>query len=403
MIVFDRISLLIVSTLVVFGLLSSVVYADSNGVWLNAEDVRAGTFGGDEGGGDYFFPTGNIAIGTNVSNGKFRVVDSYSGSALSQVLIKGGSYGFQEIFSDGLSDDGDVPYLSFHRGNQIGWQQGLLGNDFVIARGSGANTDDLFPDKYFTITDGGNVGIGTIIPQAKLDVRQNWGSELLPMVNLEASNDGWILKVKNTANENQSDKTIADFQNLAGSVFYVSGDGNIGIGTNVPEDNLHISDLGNSILILHMDKDGNSDSEVSSVEFREGSGSGTLVGSILARTQTGRKTVEINSVSMSDLLLVNGGGNVGIGTLNPTAKLEVSGNIKTVNNVLADRYCDENGANCKDIASITGSVTHGARYYKQVDGAGGDHFCNPGYYVDGVNYDNSGDDHIEGIYCREIS
>lgn len=47
-------------------------------------------------------------------------------------------------------------------------------------------------------------------------------------------------------------------------------------------------------------------------------------------------------------------------------------------------------------------VNYGNRYYKQVDGSGGNHYCNAGYYMDGVNYDDNGDDHIEGIYCRRI-
>ncbi|MCA9497185.1 MAG: hypothetical protein KC589_09645, partial [Nanoarchaeota archaeon] len=144
--------------------------ADSNGVWNRAEDIRPGSFGEDEGGGDYSFPNGNIAIGTNISNGRFRLVDTYSGANHSEITMMGGSYGFQEIYSHGLSDDGDVPYLSFHRGQRIGWQQGLLGNDFVIARGSGANVDNLFPDKYFTITDGGRVGIKTTTPLNVLEV-----------------------------------------------------------------------------------------------------------------------------------------------------------------------------------------------------------------------------------------
>ena len=37
------------------------VWADTNGIWTQAEDVRAGVFGGDEGGGDYIFPN-NLLI-----------------------------------------------------------------------------------------------------------------------------------------------------------------------------------------------------------------------------------------------------------------------------------------------------------------------------------------------------
>lgn len=33
-----------------------MIWADTNGIWHEAEDVLAGTFGGDENGGDYAFP-----------------------------------------------------------------------------------------------------------------------------------------------------------------------------------------------------------------------------------------------------------------------------------------------------------------------------------------------------------
>ncbi|MCB9370053.1 hypothetical protein H6501_00470 [Candidatus Woesearchaeota archaeon] len=39
------------------------VYADSNGVWHRAQDVVAGQFGKDQGGGDFSFPN-SVGIGT---------------------------------------------------------------------------------------------------------------------------------------------------------------------------------------------------------------------------------------------------------------------------------------------------------------------------------------------------
>ncbi|MCA9459745.1 MAG: hypothetical protein KC550_04320, partial [Nanoarchaeota archaeon] len=165
-----------ITFLFVFVLFIIGINADSNGVWNRAEDMRPGIIGGDENSGDFAFNSslfvlnGNVAIGINHSLAKFKVFDTYSGSTHSEVTVSGGSYGFQEIYSHGPSDDGNVPYLSFHRGQRIGWQQGLLGNKFVIASGSGANTEDLFPNRILTITNDSNVGIGTITPTAKLDI-----------------------------------------------------------------------------------------------------------------------------------------------------------------------------------------------------------------------------------------
>jgi len=42
-----------------------LLWADSNGIWENAKDIRAGTFGSDEGGGNYAFP-GDLLINNNL-------------------------------------------------------------------------------------------------------------------------------------------------------------------------------------------------------------------------------------------------------------------------------------------------------------------------------------------------
>jgi hypothetical protein len=46
---------IIVSIVLSFTLLTSFTFADDNGVWHRAEDVRSGTFGDDETSGDYTF------------------------------------------------------------------------------------------------------------------------------------------------------------------------------------------------------------------------------------------------------------------------------------------------------------------------------------------------------------
>lgn len=50
-------NVIIIMSLFTFGF----VWADTNGVWSNAEDVKPGTFGTDEEAGDYEFPR-NVTI-----------------------------------------------------------------------------------------------------------------------------------------------------------------------------------------------------------------------------------------------------------------------------------------------------------------------------------------------------
>ena len=51
------------------------------------------------------------------------------------------------------------------------------------------------------------------------------------------------------------------------------------------------------------------------------------------------------------------GDNVGIGVASPTQKLDVSGNIKSSNSIMAPKYCDQNGANCKTTSEMGGTLS----------------------------------------------
>lgn len=71
--------------IVIIGLLPTI-YADTNGIWVDAKDIRVGTFGSDESGGNFVFPnnlqvsntfessqariSGNLGVGTSTPNKK---------------------------------------------------------------------------------------------------------------------------------------------------------------------------------------------------------------------------------------------------------------------------------------------------------------------------------------------
>ena len=116
---------------------------------------------------------GNVGIGTTSPGGRLSVRQNFSGFAdFTAHIGGGGAYGFTEMIGSS-TDDGDTPYLSFHRGGAIAYQFGLLGNDLTIAAGGGASTSNLFATKVLTIQGGGNVGIGTTTPSQRLHVIGN--------------------------------------------------------------------------------------------------------------------------------------------------------------------------------------------------------------------------------------
>lgn len=110
-------------------------------------------------------------------------------------------------------------------------------------------------NRMFTVLDNGNVGIGMTGPTSLLHIQKSWGSEAIPMMYLKNTNDGDVLYVENTALSTQSDKTLADFRNGVGSVMYLRGDGNVGIGTTNPAYKLQVAgDVGATTFYYTSDK-----------------------------------------------------------------------------------------------------------------------------------------------------
>jgi len=52
-------------------LLGGLIWADTNGVWHNAEDIKAGVFGDDEENGDFIF-NNNLIINQNLKVNKIQ-------------------------------------------------------------------------------------------------------------------------------------------------------------------------------------------------------------------------------------------------------------------------------------------------------------------------------------------
>lgn len=52
--------------------LAQVLYADNNGIWVDAKDIRAGTFGSDESSGNFVFPN-NLNVGNTFQASQARV------------------------------------------------------------------------------------------------------------------------------------------------------------------------------------------------------------------------------------------------------------------------------------------------------------------------------------------
>ena len=146
------------------------------------------------------------------------------------------------------------------------------------------------------------------------------------------------------------------------------------------------------------------------------------------------------NVAWKNIILANNGGNVGIGTVNPTAKLEVSGQVKITGGAPGlNKVLTSNAAGLATWQSLAGKLTTvpvpaptdtsepcstGSICYveqttyrpagldpriimlktKTSAGSTGIYevLCPSGYMMVGISYDGSDDDHAQNIYCSPL-
>ncbi|XKT75440.1 MAG: immunoglobulin-like domain-containing protein [Patescibacteria group bacterium UBA2103] len=270
------------------------------------------------GSGNIILRAGNLSVGTTSPAGKLHV----EGSGTQNVLVKG----------IGSSDQ----TIQFGRSDlATNW---VVGRDntssrFGIEYFSEVGASQLTDNSVFTILQGGNVGIGTTTPAHLLDVDGDF------RVGEAGSSDAFFVDATNAY---------------------------IGVGTTAPTSNLHVAGTGNTFLtveavngnavqwILKTDSGNrrfvatdNSNVQQSQIHFagqREIDFIGDSVNDPLGTFEGGKFAVGktstpnfgleiatsttngwfgITDSTAGDIFIVDGSGNVGIGTTTPVAKLTV--------------------------------------------------------------------------------
>ena len=192
-----------------------------------------------------------------------------------------------------------------------------------------------YGNEYVRINGSGNVGIGTIGPDKLLHVQGNNN----PQIKVSEANNSTSagLEIENQGQRNWqiwADRSTDQFRvgnNVRASTnFAITSTGNVGVGTTGPQAKLDVNGTAfigeggedNEILRLNTDRTWSF--------FQRGSGAQTS----LDLASSDNKSFTISSLktgetSASASVFIGGSdGNVGIGTISPTQKLDVNGTIE---------------------------------------------------------------------------
>jgi hypothetical protein len=184
-------------------------------------------------------------------------------------------------------------------------------NEFFIASQAYANrSDNTFGNEHLRIKANGNLGIGTTVPTARLDVQGNADQPGTVQLRPAPAKGPFLSHVHWGPTGDWYIRSAA----VNGNVVIQDTGGRVGIGTSAPQRALHV--VGDRIRLGGNNK---------RIDLR------TDGGAVDLHSETDNLYIRSNGAGGKNNVIVNpfaGDGNVGIGTEQPAAKLHVNGTLR---------------------------------------------------------------------------